>query len=336
MKKIKIILVGAGPRGINWLKVIKKSNYVELIGICDLNIRAKQKIKALHLNKIPFYTNFKKAVIEGQPDAALLSTSPFNRMRDIKICCKYKIAALVEKPLSIKIDEAKNIVNLMAKHNLLLMVGLNFRYLPVTKKLADFFISKKIGKPCYAKFIYERWRDGRLKHLNKYPLTMKHPMLWEQSIHHFDLMRFVYNSEVKSVYAITWNPSWSMYSHHTNVSALLSFNNGLTVNYLGTWQSNFKEFNFEWRTECEKGIIIQKKQFSDLFYINQNSKKLIKIQLKKFEMWKTDADLLLKDFSVSLVNKTKLHSSGKDHLKSLCIVQACIDSSKMGKKIVIK
>ena len=110
---------------------------------------------------------------------------------------------------------------------------------------------------------------------------MKHPMLWEQSIHHFDLMRFVYNSEVKSVYAITWNPSWSMYLHHTNVSALLSFNNGLTVNYLGTWQSNFKEFNFEWRTECEKGIIIQKKQFSDLFYINQNSKKLIKIQLKK-------------------------------------------------------
>ena len=95
MKKIKIILVGAGPRGINWLKVIKKSNYVELIGICDLNIRTKQKIKALHLNKIPFYTNFKKAVIEGQPDAALLSTSPFNRMRDIKICCKYKIAALV-------------------------------------------------------------------------------------------------------------------------------------------------------------------------------------------------------------------------------------------------
>ena len=56
------------------------------------------------------------------------------------------------------------------------MVGLNFRYLPVTKKLADFFISKKIGKPCYAKFIYARWRDGRLKHLNKYPLTMKHPM----------------------------------------------------------------------------------------------------------------------------------------------------------------
>jgi len=63
---------------------------------------------------------------------------------------------------------------------------------------------------------------------------------------------------------------------------------------------------------------------------------LIKIQLKKFEMWKTDADLLLKDFSVSLVKKTKLHASGKDHLKSLSMVQACIDSSKTGKKIVIK
>ena len=46
MKKIKIILVGAGPRGFNWLKVIKKLNTIELVGICDLNVNIKAKINS--------------------------------------------------------------------------------------------------------------------------------------------------------------------------------------------------------------------------------------------------------------------------------------------------
>ena len=53
--------------------------------------------------------------------------------------------------------------------------------------------SNKVGKPNFAKFVYERWRDGRLKRLNKYPLKMEHPMLWEQSIHHFDLIRYFFH-----------------------------------------------------------------------------------------------------------------------------------------------
>ena len=36
-------------------------------------------------------------------------------------------------------------------------------------------------------------------------------MLWEQSIHHFDLMRYCYQAEVRSVQATTWNPPWSLY-----------------------------------------------------------------------------------------------------------------------------
>ena len=59
----------------------------------------------------------------------------------------------------------------------------------------------------------------------------------------------------------------------------------------------------------------------------------MKIKLNKFEIWKTDADLLLKDFLNAIVNKTKIQSSGKDHLKSLLMVQACIDSSKKRKMI---
>ena len=51
-----------------------------------------------------------------------------------------------------------------------------------------------------------------------------------------------------------------MYKHHTNVNAIFELRNGMIVNYVGNWQSNSKTLNFEWRTDCTKGIILQKEQ----------------------------------------------------------------------------
>jgi predicted dehydrogenase len=126
--------------------------------------------------------------------------------------------------------------------------------------------SGAVGRAEFARFTYERWRDGHRPGINRYPLTMVHPMLWEQSIHHFDLLRFVYGAEPESVYARTFNPSWSMYEGDANVSALFTFAGGLTVNYQGTWQSSHVTPGFEWRSECSEGVIVQRDQFGDLAY----------------------------------------------------------------------
>ena len=142
-------------------------------------------------------------------------------MKDLKLCAKYKLPVLVEKPLAVNFKEAEKLINYMSNKKLLLMVGLNFRYLPSTIEKIKLINSNKVGRPNFSKFIYERWRDGKLKRLNKYPLFMKQPMLWEQSIHHFDLIRFIYKSNIKKVFATTFNPPWSMYAHDTNVKCFI-------------------------------------------------------------------------------------------------------------------
>ena len=332
MKKIRILLVGYGPRGKIWSKVVGKNSKSILIGICDIN----QNIKHQNSKNTPFFYELEKALSFLKPDAVILSTPPFNRMQDLKMCAKYKLPVLVEKPLTVNLREAKRLISFMNHRKLLLFVGLNFRYLPTTLEKIKLINSDTVGKPHFAKFNYERWRDGKLQRLNKYPLSMKHPMLWEQSIHHFDLIRFIYKSNVKKVYAITSNPPWSMYKHDTNVNAILELANGIVVNYIGNWQSNSKSLNFEWRTDCTKGIIIQKKQFSDLNYKKTNQANLKKIKLKSFKMWLDDANLLLLDFIKSLKDKKNLYKINRDHLNSLSIVEACIKSSQTGKRISLK
>ena len=95
--------------------------------------------------------------------------------------------------------------------------------------------------------------------MNKYPLTMRHPMMLEQSIHHLDLIRYCYGREVEAVSCRTWNPPWSVYAHDANVSCLLTLEGGLEVNYLGTWTGGWNELKFQWRTDCEHGVIVQQR-----------------------------------------------------------------------------
>ncbi len=332
MKKIRLLLVGYGPRGKMWANAIIKNSNTTLVGICDIN----KNLKFKKIKNVIFFNKLDRALLNLKPDAVILSTPPFNRMIDLRICAKFKLPILVEKPLTTNLAEAKRQISFMSRHKLLLFVGLNFRYLPTTLQKIKLLNSGKVGKPTFAKFVYERWRDGRLARLNKYPLYMQHPMLWEQSIHHFDLIRFIYNSNVKKVYATTSNPPWSMYKHDTNVNAILELQNGIIVNYIGNWQSNCKSLNFEWRTDCSKGVIIQKKQFEDLNYMTTKQQKLKKIKLKKFKMWLDDANALLIDFINSINNKKDILKLNKDHLNSLSIVDACIKSANTGKKISVK
>ena len=52
-------------------------------------------------------------------------------------------------------------------------------------------------------------------------------------------------------------------------------------------------------------------------------------------MWFDDANLLLNDFFDTLRKKKDIYKINSDHLKSLAVVDACIKSSKTGKKVRI-
>jgi predicted dehydrogenase len=158
-------------------------------------------------------------------------------------------------------------------------------------------------------------------------------MLWEQSIHHFDLMRYVYQSEPREIFARTFNPSWSMYRDDANVSALITFANGVTVNYQGLWQSNWQAPGFQWRTECTRGVVVQNEQFGDLNYALHGDAALTPVELPAYEQWINDAVALLAAFVATLRGTAPLLCSGRDHLNSLRMVQACILSSQQGQAI---
>ena len=327
METLNILLAGLGPRGCYWAEVINRSPECKLAAYVDPNSEALRKAQESFGDR-PGFASLETALAEVQGvDALVLATPPEGREDQIRLACKHKLPLLVEKPLALDLEDAKKYVAMAEAAGIPLMVGLNFRYLGVTQALVNLFKGGTVGQPAFARFTYERWRDGSLTRLNKYPLTMAHPMLWEQSIHHFDLMRFVYGKEPLSVYCTTWNPPWSMYEDDTNVAAIFTFEDNLVVNYQGTWQSAWQEPHFEWRTDCTKGIVKQGDQFGKLSYAQIQDESLTPVKLPPHEHWITDTEGVLQAFTNTLLKNAPLECSGRDHLKSLAMVDACIRSS---------
>jgi predicted dehydrogenase len=329
---MKIVLAGLGVRGHYWADVINRSARSEIAAYADPNPDALKRACAEYGDH-PLFASAEEALETlDHVDALVLANPPIGRESQVRAAVEQHIPMLIEKPLALSLDEAAHLTSIAEGADVPLMVGLNFRYLPVTIKTKALLASGTVGAPEFAHFTYERYRDGHRPDLNKYPLTMDHPMLWEQSIHHFDLLRYVYEQEPVAVQCHTWNPSWSMYDHDTNVSAIFIFDGGMTVNYQGTWQGNWNQPHFEWRTECTKGVISQRDQFGDLNYALRDDPDLTPLDLPFHETWISETIGLLDSFLDTVIDGKPLQCSGRDHLTSLAMLEACIASSAEGRQ----
>ncbi len=330
MSSLPIILGGLGVRGMYWAEVISRSARCHIAAYADPNPTARERAIARFGEASSFETP-EDAMHNIEAGALILANPPMGRDSQVRLAAELGLPMLIEKPLALSLEEAAELVALAG--NVPLMVGLNFRYLAVTIETMRLLAEEAVGKAAFARFTYERWRDGNRPDLNKYPLTMDQPMLWEQSIHHFDLLRYVYGVEPVLVHAHTWNPPWSMYASDANVAALFIFEGGLSVNYQGTWQSNWQQPHFEWRTECTEGVILQKAQFGDLHYARQADDTLTTLDLPTHERWVSETVGLLDAFLDTLLEGAPLQCSGEDHLRSLAMLEACIASGKEGRAV---
>ena len=78
-KKLKVVLVGTGSRGITaWGKdfALPYSDYVEMVGLCDINPKRVEYAKNYIGIKAPTYLakNFDRMIHETKPDAVVITT----------------------------------------------------------------------------------------------------------------------------------------------------------------------------------------------------------------------------------------------------------------------
>lgn len=329
---MRFLLVGLGNRGGMWAKILAAHAAARISGAVDPDPARRESFAAQHPG-IAMFPDVQSGLVGVEADAVLLVTPPDGHLAQARMVAAARLPLLAEKPLAADLQEAAEIVRVMEMAKLPLTVGLNFRFLPVSRAIRDLVASEAFGKAGFGQFTYQRNRDGMRPGLNRYPLTMRHPMMLEQSIHHLDLLRFAYGREPEVVSCRTFNPPWSMYAHDANVACLIGFEGGLEAQYLGTWAGGWNELQFEWRTDCADGVIIQRQLFKDLATARTGDATLTSVLLPEAEAFFDDSLALLDAFIDAVQAGRPAPCDGRDHLRSLALCFAAIEASETGKSL---
>lgn len=323
----RIVQVGCGARGRMWDQVVHRIE-AAVVAYVDVDERAAAAMAAPRGR--PTFHDLDAALDEVEADAVLLVTPPAAHRAQVETAVDRRIPVLSEKPLAEELADAVTIVEAAEQATVPLALSLQFRYLPVSREKRRLLAERRFGEVGFGQFTYLRNRDGRAPHLNTYPLTMRHPMLVEQAVHHFDLIRFVYGSEPVRLQARTWNPAWSMYTHDSNVAMSLELENGIRVEYLGTWTGGWDRLSFEWRTDCARGVVTQRDLFAGLYVAATGDDDLRPHPLPTFEPFFDDTEALLRDFIRAVQTGAPVPCEGRDHLRTLAMVFAAMDASETG------
>jgi predicted dehydrogenase len=143
MSKIKLAIVGMGRMGITHYSIINSNPHVEVESIVDTSALILSVISKYMA--VRTFKNYNDLFDQSMPDAVLICTPPNLHFPIAKKAAENGIHAFVEKPFTVKLDQASELARLYANTALVNQVGYVNRFNDVFKKTKKMIESGVIG-----------------------------------------------------------------------------------------------------------------------------------------------------------------------------------------------
>ncbi len=341
MKNTTFILIGYGNMGKDWGRIITRIRNVQVIGIVDvLEHNRIQAQKDFPLTKEQTSDNLEKLITFVKPDAIIDCSPPFAHYKNTLIALKNGCHILGEKPISLNLSEAQEVINLSLHKKKIYMINQNYRRNPLVN-----IIQKTVGQIGKIYSINIDYFQG-LEFKDTFRYSFDHPLLLDMAIHHFDLVRMITLQNAKSVYAKEYNPETSKFKNGSGAFAQFEMNNGAIFSYRGSWTSkgHNTSFNGFWRIIGELGTLIWdgnltvsiEKQVKDSRLHKRTLKIPQKYTLTPYEVFLYELEENLRLFISSIEQNTFPDCWCGDNVNSLQMVLSAIESSEKGNVVPMK
>lgn len=179
----KIAVVGLGYWGPNLLRAFSQLPGAQVIAICDASEKQLQKFAAMY-PAAKATSNY--AEILNNPDitAVVIAVPAPLHYQLVKEALSADKHVFVEKPLSLDLSEAEELVALAAKKKRILMVGHLLKYHPAVAKLKEYIDRKEIGEVFY--MYSTRVNLGRIR--------VQENALWSLAVHDIAVILHLMNN----------------------------------------------------------------------------------------------------------------------------------------------
>ncbi|MBI4115697.1 MAG: Gfo/Idh/MocA family oxidoreductase [Candidatus Omnitrophica bacterium] len=136
-KRTKIAVVGIGHVGKEHARILATLPPAELVGVCDVDSSKKERAEAL---SVPFFGNHRDLI--GKAEAVSIATPTATHAAIAKEFLQAGIHTLVEKPFTLHLEEADELIRLAKEKNCALQVGHIERHNPGFRRIEQ--IAKNI------------------------------------------------------------------------------------------------------------------------------------------------------------------------------------------------
>lgn len=172
-----IAIVGVGYWGPNLVRNFISVKNTKIQTVCDIDKSRLDFIKSRYPS-LNIETDYNNILKDNGIEAVVLATpieTHFEMAKPALLAGKH---VFVEKPLTMKSDEAKELKELSENKNLVLMVGHTFLFSPPVQKVSELIKTNKLGKIKY--IALTRINLGRIKHNTN--------VLWDLAPHDFSIV----------------------------------------------------------------------------------------------------------------------------------------------------
>ncbi len=206
--KLKMAIVGTGIRGTTtWGKELfyPYKDFVELVALCDINIKRAEFAKAYIGFKVPVYhsNNFERMIKETKPDAVIVTTTDCFHEEYVVKALELGCDVYSEKPLVTEADQAQRLLEAELKSGKRIITTFNARHSTSSEEIKKVIMSGTLGKIISADFqeyldvehgasYFRRWH-GKAE--------FSGTLLCHKASHHFDQLNWFLDAEPVEVKA---------------------------------------------------------------------------------------------------------------------------------------
>ncbi|RII94869.1 Gfo/Idh/MocA family protein [Clavibacter californiensis] len=248
-RDFKVAVLGAGPRGSRWADEIAANPRTTLTGVVDIDLHAAARFAATHNVSKKNVAESVTALLERDHyDFCINTTSPNAHVDTTLSALVAQLPVITEKPLATTMEGARRIVREANLSGLMVMTSQNRRYDRNLRKFKT--VLEHLGTVEALSCVFRR-----SPRFNSYQEQMDHPLLVDMAIHHFDVARFILDTDPAEVFCVASNPSWSWFKNNASALAAFTMVNGAKFNYDGSWCNDglLTSWNAEWRASGPRG-----------------------------------------------------------------------------------
>jgi len=251
-RKLEAILVGCGAMSAKWIQSAQELG-IQISALVDLNLEfARLRAAEFQLDG-PFFSSLDEAMDEVPAQMLFDCTVPSAHAEIDQKALENGLHVLEEKPLATNLDDAKRLVALAEKNNLVHVVMQNRRFNPGVRKIRRLLSQGLIGEITTVNvdfFVPAHFGGFREK--------MDHILLIDMAIHPFDAVRCLTGANAASVFCEEWNPQGSWWQHGASAHAIFQMNGGIRFSFRGSWCSEGLRTAWDsaWRIIGTKGTIV--------------------------------------------------------------------------------